>query len=171
MPRLTIAILTYNRADLVGRAIESALAQSYADIEILVSNNASSDSTPSVLARYSDPRLRTFCHESTMPLPRHGQFLIEQARGEFILGLSDDDFLEPDFVAEVLAAFDRNPEAAFVYTGCAVHYEDIQVPALVGPPLESGEDFLANHYAGRREICLCATVRSEEHTSELQSLR
>jgi len=65
MPRLTIAILTFNRADLVGRAIESALAQTYADIEILVSDNGSVDSTPSVLASYSDPRLRTFRHEAT----------------------------------------------------------------------------------------------------------
>jgi Glycosyl transferase family 2 len=158
MPRLTIAIPTVNRADLLGRAIESALAQTSPDIEVLVSDNGSTDTTPSVIARYSDPRLRTFRHERTMPAGKHGQFLMEQARGEFFLGLSDDDFLEPEFAAEVLAAFDRHPECVFVYTGCAVHYEDIQVPAMVGPPFESGAELLANHYSGRREISWCACV-------------
>lgn len=158
MPRLTIAIPTVNRAELLRRAIESALAQTSPEIEILVSDNGSTDQTPSVVARYSDPRLRTFRHPRTMSAASHGRFLIEQAQGEFFLGLSDDDYLEPDFAAEVLAAFDRHPESVFVYTGCAVHYGDVQVPALVGPAFESGADLLANHYSGRREICWCACV-------------
>jgi glycosyltransferase involved in cell wall biosynthesis len=158
MPRLTITIPTVNRAELVARAIESALAQTSPDIEIIVSDNGSTDATPSVIARYANRGLRTFRHSTTMPVAKHGQFLIAQARGEFLLALSDDDFLEPEFAAEVLAAFDRHPESAFVYTGCNVHYDDIQVPAVVGPPLEPGADFLANHYAGKREVSWCACV-------------
>jgi hypothetical protein len=158
MPRLTIAIPTVNRAALVDRAIESALAQSYPDIEIIVSDNGSTDETSKVIERYSNCGLRTFRHPRTMSAGKHGRFLIEQAKGEFFLGLSDDDFLEPDFAAEALAAFDRHPELAFVYTGCAIHYEDIQVPAAIGPPLEAGADFLANHYADKREVCWCACV-------------
>jgi glycosyltransferase involved in cell wall biosynthesis len=165
--RLTIAIPTVNRAELLGRAIESALAQSSTDIEILVSDNGSTDETPSVIARYANRALRTFRHSSTMSAARHGQFLMEQARGEFFLGLSDDDFLEPEFAAEVLAAFDRHPQSAFVYTGCAVHYEHIQVPALVGPPQEPSMDFLANHYAGKRELCWCACVTRVRDLLEL----
>jgi glycosyltransferase involved in cell wall biosynthesis len=140
-PRLTIAIPTVNRAGLLGRAIESALAQTSPDIEIIVSDNGSTDDTPAVIERYSGRGLRTFRHPSTMPAAKHGRFLIEQAHGEFFVGLSDDDFLEPEFAAEVLALFDRHPELSFVYTGCAVHYEDCQVPAVVGPPLEAGASF------------------------------
>lgn len=167
IPRLTIAIPTVNRAKLLGRAIESALAQSSPDIEIIVSDNGSTDETPAVIERYANRGLRTFRHPSTMSAARHGQFLIEQAKGEFFLGLSDDDFLEPEFASEVLAAFDRHPESAFVYTGCAVHYEDIQVPALVGPPLESSANFIAHHYTGKRELCWCACVT---RVSELREL-
>jgi glycosyltransferase involved in cell wall biosynthesis len=161
-PRLTIAIPTLNRAALLGRAIESALAQTSSEIEIIVSDNGSTDDTPAVIAhytnQYSEPRLRTFRHTSTMPATNHGQFLIEHARGEFFLGLSDDDFIEPAFAAEVLALFNQHPELAFVYTGCAVHYEDCQVPALVGPAVEPGASFLAAHYAGEREVSWCACV-------------
>jgi len=157
-PRLTIAIPTLNRAALVGRAIESALAQTSPAVEIIVSDNGSSDETPGVIARYAGTRLRTFRHASTMSAAKHGRFLMEQAKGEFFLGLSDDDFLEPEFAAEVLALYDRHPEVSFVYTGCAVHYEDRQVPAVVGPPLEPGTTFLAAHYADQREVSWCACV-------------
>ena len=158
LPRLTIAIPTINRAELVGRAIESALAQTSSDIEIIVSDNGSTDDTPAVVARYAGCGLRTFRHPSTIPATKHGQFLVEQARGEFFIGLSDDDYLEPDFAAEVLALYDRHPKLSFVYTGCAVHYEDCQVPAAVGPPVEDGASFLAAHYAGKRELSWCACV-------------
>jgi glycosyltransferase involved in cell wall biosynthesis len=157
-PRLTIAIPTLNRASLLGRAIESALAQTSPDIEILVSDNASTDDTPRVLERFAGRGLRTFRQPTTINAARHGTFLMQQARGEFFLGLSDDDYLEPEFAAEVLALFDSHPELSFVYTGCYVHYEDTQVPAVVGPPIESGPDFLMAHYNGLREVSWCACV-------------
>jgi glycosyltransferase involved in cell wall biosynthesis len=166
-PRLTIAIPTVNRADLVGRAIESALAQTSNDIEIIVSDNGSTDGTPAVIARYAGRRLRTFRHPTTISAAQHGRFLMEQARGEFFLGLSDDDFLEPDFAAEVLILFDQHPELSFVYTGCAVHYEDCQVPAAVGPSVEDGASFLAAHYAGKREVSWCACVTRVRDLLEL----
>jgi len=173
MPRLTIAIPTLNRAELVDRAIKSALAQTSPDIEIIVSDNGSTDETPAVIERYVKrglPALRTFRHSATIPVAQHSEFVLAQVRSEFILPLSDDDFLEPEFVAEILAAFDRHPESAFVYTGCAVHYEDVQVPALVGPPLETGADFLANHYAGKREVCWCACVVRVQDLREIGPL-
>jgi len=157
-PRLTIAIPTVNRAALLARAIESALAQTSTDIEIIVSDNGSTDETEAVIARYAGRGLRTFRHPVTISAAKHGEFLIAQGRGEFFLGLSDDDYLEPEFAAEVLALFDQRPELSFVYTGCAVHYEDCQVPALVGPSVEPGKTFLAEHYARRREVSWCACV-------------
>jgi glycosyltransferase involved in cell wall biosynthesis len=167
-PRLTIAIPTVNRPKLLGRAIESALAQTSPDIEIIVSDNGSTDAeTPAVIERYAGRGLRTFRHPSTMPVEKHGQFLFEQARGEFFAGLSDDDFLEPEFAAEVLALFDRHPELSFVYTGCAIHYEDQQVSAVVGPSVETGAEFLAAHYADQREVCWCACATRPRDLIEL----
>jgi glycosyltransferase involved in cell wall biosynthesis len=166
-PRLTIAIPTVNRAGLLARAIESALAQASSEIEIIVSDNGSTDDTPAVIRRYEGRGIHAFRHHSTMPATKHGQFLIEKAQGEFFLGLSDDDFLEPDFAVEVLSLYDRHPELSFIYTGCAVHYEDCQVPAIVGPPVETGAAFLAAHYAGQREVSWCACVTRVRDLLEL----
>jgi len=157
-PRLSIVIPTVNRSYCVGRAIESALAQTYPHIEIIVSDNGSSDGTQEVIARYDDPRLRKYRHEETMPSALHGSFVVDQARGEFFLGLSDDDFLEPAFAERVMGLFDKYPDLALVYTGCWIHYGDVRVPCLLGPEVEDGPSFIENHYAGWRNVCWCACV-------------
>src|ERR1051326_6303323 len=102
MPRLSIVIPTIgNRSELLARAVESALTQTSPDIEIILSDNASTDDeTRALMDRYADRGLRTFRHPSRMSAGKHGQFLLEQSRGEFFLSLSDDDYLEPEFAAE-----------------------------------------------------------------------
>jgi Glycosyl transferase family 2 len=157
-PRLTIVIPTVNRASLVCRALDSALAQTYPDIEIIVSNNGSTDGTQEILDRYDDPRLTVIHRSQTIPVNLHGNLLIERARGKFFLGLSDDDWLEPDFATKVVALWDRRPDLAFVWTGCLIHYADVVVPARTGPDVESGPEFLAGFLANRRNICWCACV-------------
>lgn len=157
-PWLTIVIPTLNRAAVVGRAVESVLAQTVPGLEILVSDNGSRDGTAAVLARYDDPRLRYFRHERTMPASDHGNFLIRQARGEFLLGLSDDDFLEPGFASAVRERLERQPHLDFLYTGAWVHYGEVVVPTMGGPEIESGESMLRAFYAGRREVCWCACI-------------
>src|SRR6476646_10618157 len=57
MARVSVFIPTYNRARLLGFAIESVLAQTYGDFELVVSDNASTDETPDVVAGFDDPRL------------------------------------------------------------------------------------------------------------------
>lgn len=157
-PRFTIVIPTVNRAALVGRAVDSALGQTYSDIEVIVSNNGSRDGTRGVLDRYHDPRLRIFHRDETIPATAHGNFLLDQARGEFFLGLSDDDWVEPGFARTVLDLFDRRPGLSFVYTGCLIHYADVALPARTGPQSEPGPEFLAAFMGGRRDVCWCACV-------------
>jgi hypothetical protein len=162
-PLLTIAIPTLNRAYCLSRAIESALAQTVMDIEILVSDNGSTDETRSLLDRYNDPRLRKFQRGETISATAHGNFLIEQSKGRYFLGLSDDDYLEPYFAERVLDLFSRHPELSFVYTGCWIHYADIAVPTLIGPEIEDGIDFITAHYRNVRNVCWCACVTRLEH--------
>lgn len=157
-PRLTIAIPTLNRAHCVGRAIESALAQVGADIEIIVSDNGSTDDTAAVVGRYHDPRLRTFRHATTMPPQDHGNFLLAVARGEFFLGLSDDDYIDPDFSRLAIDLYERVPKLSFVYTATTLHLADVELPALHGPEVEDSRDFVAAFFGNLRNVCWCACV-------------
>jgi glycosyltransferase involved in cell wall biosynthesis len=155
---ITVAIPTLNRATLVGRAIESALSQRRDDMEILVSDNGSTDGTPAILERYRDSRLRTVRHDRTMSATSHGNWLANEARGALFLGLSDDDWIEPDFCGRAVEMYERHPELRFAYSGAYVHYADIAVPSLLGPEVENGEDFLRAYFAQQREVSWCASV-------------
>jgi hypothetical protein len=160
--RLTIAIPTVNRSYCLQRALDSALDQTSPDIDVLVSNNASTDDTrallDSYLAKRPDPRLRVIHHEQRMHVATHGAFLMSEARGSFFVGLSDDDWLEPEFAARVLALFTSHPELAFVYTRCWMHLDDLVIPSLLGPEVEQPIDFLDAYLAGRRQLFWCACV-------------
>ena len=156
--RLTIAIPTLNRARDLRRAIDSALAQSSPAIEVLVSNNGSTDDTRAVLESYNHPRLRAYHHATTIPAAEHGNFLIEAARGELFLGLSDDDYLEPRFAERIIALYDRHPDVAFVYTRCFTHVDSRVLASPNAPELEDSVSFLRGYFTGRRQLFWCACV-------------
>jgi hypothetical protein len=166
-PRISIAIPTLNRAQLLDRAIKSALAQRYDNIEIIASDNGSIDDTKNVLSKYAG-RIKTFTHTTTMSAARHGEFIRKQATGDLLLHVSDDDWLEADFCTEIVQLFHENPAISFAYTGCINHYDGRQVPSLVGPRIESGLDFLFAHYSGHREVCWCACVVPRKFLLEIQ---
>jgi len=167
IPKLTIVIPTVNRCQLLKRAVESALAQTSNDIEIIVSDNGSTDATSEVLSAFDDPRLRVLHRAVTIDACSHGNFLLDEARGELFLGLSDDDYIEPAFASEVIAFFAAHPEVVFSYTGCEMHYADVAVPAKLGPEIELGIDFLSAFLAGKRDVCWCACVT---RTADLRSI-
>ncbi|MEO8812693.1 MAG: glycosyltransferase [Caulobacteraceae bacterium] len=158
-PRITIAIPTVNRLDLLKRALASATGQTVA-ADIIVSDNGSTDGTDAYLSRLPEESayFRRFRHPSTIPVQRHAAFLAAQIRTDWVVILSDDDFLESGFVAGVMAVIDEHPTVAMVYTGCDIYYSDISVPARVGPPIESTASFLVGFMKGNRNICMCSTL-------------
>ena len=90
-PRVTVVLTTYNRASLLTRAVESVLAQTYTDYEIIIIDDCSSDNTQEVIAGLDDPRIRSFRHERNMGLSAARNTAIFNARGEYVALLDDDD--------------------------------------------------------------------------------
>lgn len=117
-PLVTIAMPTYNRADgYLPFALESALAQTYATLEILVSDNCSTDGTAELVESYDDPRIRYVRHETNLGAQGNFDYCLEAARGDFFLMLHDDDLIDPDFVETCVAALDRTTDVGYVRTG------------------------------------------------------
>ena len=100
LPLVTIGIPTYNRASLVGRAIDSALAQDYPQLEIVVSNNASADGTEEAcLARVAaDSRLRYVQQDRNIGATRNFEEVLRLASGDYFMWLGDDDWIDPNYV-------------------------------------------------------------------------
>lgn len=117
MTTVSIVIPSFNRASLMARAVRHALAQTHA-CEVLVCDHGSTDDTPKVAANFGD-RIRYVRRETDNGPIACWRDGIEQARGEFVHINYDDDWVEPEFIAECVSRF--GPHVGFVYTGFRVH--------------------------------------------------
>jgi glycosyltransferase involved in cell wall biosynthesis len=97
-PLITIGIPTYNRAALVRKCIEGAFAQTYANIDVMVSDNASTDDTLDVLRSIKDPRLRILTSPTNVGAIENFSRCIREAKGDYLVLLSDDNFLDTTFL-------------------------------------------------------------------------
>lgn len=119
-PLVSIVVPTFNRASLVGRALESLLSQTHQSLQIIVVNNGSTDDTAEVLARYAaQPRV------TIVTLPVNGRVYkaynvgLERVRGRYTTFLYDDDAFMPDAI-EVLVrkAEELGPRVGMVFGNC-----------------------------------------------------
>jgi len=129
-PKATVMIPTYNQARWLSEAIESALAQDLDGLEVVVGDDASTDGTPEVIARYAaDPRLKVV--RQPRNLGRVGNYrslLYGHATGGWVLNLDGDDTLtDPSYLRTALDEAQRHPRAVLAVGGvCSSH--------LDGPP-------------------------------------
>ena len=94
-PFVTVIINTYNDASFVLNAIESALSQSWHNMEILVYNNASSDNTSAIVRTIADSRIELIESKTHVNLSTARNLALEFARGEFVCFLDSDDIWHP----------------------------------------------------------------------------
>ena len=105
IPFLTIAIPTRNRAIYLQKALESAVGQTYSNIEIIVSNNMSHDNTQRYLENISDRRVKIFHQESALSMIENWNFCLQKSSGRYFILLADDDTLELNAIESIAAAF------------------------------------------------------------------
>ena len=83
-PLITIGMPTYNRANLLNNAIKSALNQSYKNIEIVISNNCSTDNTINILDSFaSNKKIKIFNQKSNIGVVNNWNFCLNKAKGKF----------------------------------------------------------------------------------------
>ncbi|MGA7301658.1 MAG: glycosyltransferase family A protein, partial [Candidatus Sulfotelmatobacter sp.] len=115
-PKVSVVIPTYNRAGTVPRAIESVLAQTFTDLEVIVVDDGSSDDTGKVLGEMFGERIRYFAqvNQGASIARNRG---IEEARGEWIAFLDSDDLWEKEKLEWQLKALEQfAPQCCGCYT-------------------------------------------------------
>ena len=153
----TVAITTYNRADLLGRAIQSVLAQNFTDYELLIVDDASSDRTEEVVKEFATQNVRYVRLPTNSGIGPTRNEVLQHAHGEYIVFLDDDDRFTPDFLKEVHHSLLHMP-AAVVF---AVPGRHILRPSESGdivlrkisynyssPSVLPGQEFLQNTVGG-----------------------
>ena len=94
-PLVTVFMPVYNRAELVRASIDSVLAQTFGDFELLVIDDGSTDESVDVIRSYRDPRVRLVVHEKNQGTPRTRNHGLELARGRYVALLDSDDIALP----------------------------------------------------------------------------
>jgi len=114
---VSVVLPTYNRADLVERAVESIRRQSYETWEVLVVDDASTDDTRTRLQKLAanDPRIRVFGLDEHAGSSAARNLALDEARGDVIVYLDDDNRFDPDWIRAVAWAFTEYPETEVAY--------------------------------------------------------
>jgi glycosyltransferase involved in cell wall biosynthesis len=116
-PRVTVAIPVYNGDNYVSEAVDSILAQTFQDFEVIVCDNASTDRTEEICRGYAARDSRVTYHRNDVNRGIHRNFTraARLSRGEYFMWLSHDDKLAPEFLKRCVAALDRDPSVVLAY--------------------------------------------------------
>lgn len=122
-PKVSILIPSYNQAGIIEETLSSALSQTYDNIEVVVSDDASTDATPQILQKWQaeyPEKLKIFLHEKNVGITKnHNQGLLK-CSGDFITFLDGDDLFLPEKVESQLAFMLENSD-------CTLSYHDVDV--------------------------------------------
>jgi glycosyltransferase involved in cell wall biosynthesis len=152
-PLITIAIPTFNRAALLKGCIQSALSQTYHNIEILISDNASTDDTAEILREFEDKRLRVLRQETNIGLVPNWNACLAAAGGEYVIFVSDDDRVYPWLVERCVDVIGKQSPVPIVVGLSNLHLASsgqtrpARTSRHIGSGLRNGIDVLLEYLA------------------------
>lgn len=117
-PRVSVGVPVYNGEDFIAAALDSLLAQTYTDFELIISDNCSTDRTAEICAEYArtDPRVRFYRVEENQGASWNFSRVFELARGEYFRWAAHDDLVAPTYLERCVEALDSNPDAVWSHT-------------------------------------------------------
>ncbi len=124
-PLVSILVPVYNREGLISQTIDSAISQSYKNIEIVIVDNCSTDRTWEILEKYSqkDGRIRVLRNKTNVGPVRNWKRCIDEAKGEYGKILWSDDLISPKFVENTLPFLQEDADVGFVFSGAEIFEE------------------------------------------------
>jgi len=118
-PLVSVMTLSYNHAPYLAAAIESVLAQTIDDLELIVTDDGSTDGSLDIARRYAeaDPRVRLLTHPGHVNrgIGASANLALAATGGRYLLGFASDDLLLPDTLEREIACLEAHPEVGWVY--------------------------------------------------------
>lgn len=123
---ISIVLPVYNGAKFLRESIDSVLAQTYTNWELLIVDDCSRDETPAIAQEYAqrDSRIRYYRNEQNLRLPRNLNKGFSLTRGDYLTWTSDDNRYRPEALEKMYCALQENPNAQLVYASYDVIDED-----------------------------------------------
>jgi hypothetical protein len=113
--KVSIVLPTYNGARYLRQSIDSCLKQTFANLEVLVVDDASRDDTASIVQSYRDPRVRYFRHETNRGIAEGLNTGFRNATGDFLTWTSDDNYYAENAIEEMVRFLQTHTAVDFVY--------------------------------------------------------
>lgn len=120
-PTYSVIMTSFNYAAYIGAAIDSVLAQTFQDWELLIVDDRSTDASWEIIQRYRDPRIQRFLQPVNLGACEAYNFALAKARGRLIASLDSDDVFMPGKLERQMAFLERHPEVDI----CGVHVAEI----------------------------------------------
>ena len=148
-PMLSVGLPVYNGENFLSDALESLLAQSFTDFEIIVSDNCSNDGTAEICQRFlrRDDRIRYYRNETNLGAAGNFNGVVGLARGHYFCWACHDDLWHPDYFETCIRALESDPGAVLAYSrACHIDAggEQSPVPLL--------EDLGLDHVSPRKRL-------------------
>lgn len=147
-PRVSICIPTCNYGHFITDAIESALGQTFRNLEVVVVDNVSTDDTPEIVARFAEADRRVRYHRNASNLGMVGNWnrCLDLSGGEFVKILCADDTMELSCLEKTVDAFEKHPGAVVVTSARTITDEELgrlhRVSFSDSPVLREGTDII-----------------------------
>jgi len=174
-PKISIIIPTYNRANYVEQTIESALAQDYENYEVIVSDNASTDTTTEVINKYlKNDKFKYYKNETNIGMVKNWhKALYDYSTGDWFLILSDDDyFIDSSYLTKAVELMLKDESVHIVYANGYIKHEDTgEMVALELPFDEINEGkkiFLSRGTIKPQDFTLCNILFKKEKALQLK---
>ena len=158
LPLVTVMIPTYNQAEYLAGCIDSALGQDYANLEIIIGNDCSTDRTAELLQSLNDPRIRIVNRSRNIGrVANYRSLLQEHARGEWVLNLDGDDYLlGPGGISLLVNLTQKDPQTVMAFGQVSSVNGNQQpgeeLPANSGPEVLEGKSFVLNYWNNDRGL-------------------
>jgi glycosyltransferase involved in cell wall biosynthesis len=116
-PTVSVALPVFNGSRYLEEALDSLLAQTFGDFELLIADNASTDDTPAIAARYAarDPRIRYHRNAENLGAARNFNLAFSRTSGRYFKWAAHDDLVHPEFLARCVKALERDPGAVLAF--------------------------------------------------------
>ena len=155
LQKVSVIIPTYNQAEYLAESVQSALDQTYQNIEVIVVNDASTDQTDEVLSRFNDPRIKYIVHKENRYAAAARNTGIRAASGKYISFLDADDIFHQEKLQVQAAFLERNPAVGLTYNSrIEIDETGLALSIFKTPPAATLSDLVMDYPYAPSEVVM-----------------
>jgi glycosyltransferase involved in cell wall biosynthesis len=165
MYKLTVAVLTYNRAHYLKEMLDSIMLQTYKEFYVIIYDNCSEDNTTEAVKPYLSDNRFTYHRHSVSVGRENGNYALQNCNTDYLLIVHDDDIMLPDMVKEEIAILDSHPDVSITWTNanCINTGGEITHTSVLSSAMNNKDSIiesrkLIEQYISKHQAVFCPTV-------------